>query len=190
MGTPVVPAPDDATAPGCAGAGPASPHGDVGAELVRLLRLVGSVKAQAAARAPNGLDWSAYGVLFHLVTHGPQRSKALAERMHTDPSTVSRQASALVDLGLVERHPDPDDGRAALLGASPQGHELFATMRTHRDQMFAAVLADWDPQDAALFTELLGRFNLDFERHIVEVLQMVQLDAASTTRPPTLQETS
>ena len=163
---------------------------NVSNQLVRLMRLIGSVKAQAAARTPNGPEWSTYNVLFHLVNDGPQRSKVLADRMHSDPSTVSRQATALVELGLVDREPDPDDGRAALLAASAAGHELFATMRAHRDQMFQAVLADWSPDDVVTFADLLGRFNADFEKHIVEVLHMVQLDAAAVPGSPTQQEIS
>lgn len=163
---------------------------DVSNQLVRLMRLIGSVKAQSAARTPGGVEWSTYNVLFHLVNDGPQRSKALADRMHSDPSTVSRQAAALVELGLVDRQPDPDDRRAAVLAASAAGHELFATMRAHRDQMFDAVLADWSPADVDTLTRLLGRFNADFETHIVDVLHMVQLDAAAAHRSPTLQETT
>ena len=147
------------------------PTADVSDQLVRLMRLIGSVKAQAAARSPHGLEWSTYVVLFHLVSDGPQRSKSLADRMHSDPSTVSRQATALVDLGLVERHPDPVDGRAALLAASPAGHQLFAAMRADRDEMFEAILADWSSGDTELFTQLLGRFNADFEKHLAKALQ-------------------
>ena len=163
---------------------------DVSNRLVRLMRLIGSVKAQSAARTPGGIEWSTYNVLFHLINDGPQRSKALADRMHSDPSTVSRQAAALVELGLVDRQPDPVDRRAAVLAASAAGHELFATMRAHRDQMFDAVLADWSPADVDTFTHLLDRFNADFKTHIVDVLHMVQLDVAAAHRSPTLQETT
>ena len=180
------------------------PASDVSSQLVRLMRLVGSVKAQAAARSPNGLEWSTYTVLFHLINEGPQRSKALADRMHSDPSTISRQATALVELGLVDRQRDPADGRAALLAASTAGHELFATMRAHRDEMFRAVLADWSSEDAAVFTALLGRFNTDFEQHIAEVLHMIRPDHQddvranarvdvrrdNSARTPSLQETT
>ena len=38
-----------------------------------------------------------------------------------DKGAVSRQVQHLVDLGLVDRQPDPDDGRATLLAASADG---------------------------------------------------------------------
>ncbi len=157
---------------------------DVGRHLVTLMRLMGKVKAQAAASELKGLEWSAYVLLFHLITDGPQRSKALAERLHADPSTVSRQAAALVDLGLVERTPDPGDGRAALLGASPAGHQLFEGMQARRDTLFRAVLADWADDDANDFTRLLRRFNTDFEKHITASTPAARID------DPQLQESS
>lgn len=160
---------------------------DVSSQVVRLVRLVGTVKAQAAARSPNGLEWPTYTVLFHLVIDGPQRAKDLAARLHSDPSTVSRQATALVELGLVERRPDPHDRRAALLVASASGHQLFETMRAHRDRLFQTVLRGWSPEDTAAFTALLSRFNADFEKHIVDKLHMARLDASAA---PTTQEIS
>ena len=51
---------------------------------------------------------------------GPHRSNALAEAVHSDPSTVSRQIAALVKVGYVERRPDPADGRACLLAATDE----------------------------------------------------------------------
>ena len=51
-------------------------------------------------------------LLVHLVKGGPQRSGALAEAVHSDPSTISRQVAHLVRLGLVERTADPEDREA------------------------------------------------------------------------------
>ena len=144
------------------------------------MRLMGKVKAQAAASELKGLEWSAYVLLFHLISDGPQRSKALAERLHADPSTVSRQAATLVDLGLIERTPDPDDGRAALLGASPAGHRLFEALQARRDALFRAVLADWPEADAEQLTGLLRRFNADFEKHIAASAPAQRIDHTPT----------
>jgi DNA-binding MarR family transcriptional regulator len=135
----------------------------VSAEMVRLMRHLGRMKAQAGAR--NGLEWSAYVLLHHLVSEGPLRSSALADRVAADPSTVSRQAATLVDLGLVERRPDPADRRAVQLAATASGTELFRRVRESRDAMLEAVLADWSDADVEQLTELLARFTTDLERH-------------------------
>jgi DNA-binding MarR family transcriptional regulator len=136
----------------------------VSAEVVRLMRQLGSLKAQAAAHARPGLEWSSYALLLHLVSDGPMRSSALAERVAADPSTVSRQAATLVDQGLVERRPDPDDRRAVQLAATEDGAELFRRMREDRAVMFDSVLADWSDADVEQLTALLARFTDDLER--------------------------
>ena len=149
---------------------------------MRLVRLIGAIKSQT--RAPYGIEWSAYAVLFHLVTEGPQRVKALAERMHADPSTVSRQAGALVDLGLVMRDADPADGRAALLTATPSGHALYEAMRTQRAQQFELVLAEWSPQDKHTLATLLARLNTDLESQVTHLVHSTQPDVGAPHPSP------
>ena len=46
------------------------------------------------------------------------RASAIAEAFGIDKGAISRQVQHLVDLGLVDRTPDPADGRADLLAAS------------------------------------------------------------------------
>jgi len=50
----------------------------------------------------------------------------LAERLYLDKSTASRVVDGLVDLGLVRKERDPDDGRARILQPTPDG------LGTHR----------------------------------------------------------
>lgn len=111
-----------------------------------------------------GIEWAAYGLLFHLVNDGPMRCGTLAEILTSDPSTVSRQASVLIDHGLVERRPDPDDGRAAQLVATSSGEALFRRLKQQRDALFSAVLRDWEVTEVQALTDLLGRFTSDLER--------------------------
>jgi len=139
--------------------------GQVSAQVVRLMRQLGSLKAQAAAHSRHGTDWSAYTLLFHLVQDGPMRSRDLAASVASDPSTVSRQAATLVELGLVERRPDPADRRAVQLAATERGEELFHRIRADREAMFDVVLADWSDREVEQLTCLLTRFTTDLERH-------------------------
>jgi len=126
--------------------------------------MVGRAKAHLGDAHP-GLERAAYELLFHLVCDGPMRLGALAEAVHVDASTVSRQVAALVDAGLVERQPEPSDRRAAALAATARGAQLYRTARRHRTERLTAVLADWSPDDVDAFVGLLRRFNDDFERH-------------------------
>ena len=143
----------------------------VSTAVIRLMRQLGSLKAHASSRTRHGVEFSAYVVLFHLVTHGPLRSSALAEALCSDPSTISRQTAALVESGLLERRPDPADGRAVQLAATEHGRALFTQMRRERDQMFATVLADWPDDDVRHLGDLLTRFTTDLERHRPRLMQ-------------------
>jgi DNA-binding MarR family transcriptional regulator len=137
----------------------------LGNELVRLVRLIERARAECAAQCRDGVERAAYVLLARLVGEGPQRLSALAEAVHSDPSTVSRQVAQLVALELVQRHPDPRDGRAARLTATEAGRRAFDEHRRIRNQHTAAVLAGWPAQDVQRLIALLDRLNTDFETH-------------------------
>jgi DNA-binding MarR family transcriptional regulator len=136
----------------------------VGTQLGRLMRLVERAQAQYHAEHPDAVERATYHLLVHLVDDGPQRAGALAEAVHSDPSTVSRQISQLVRLGLVERMADPEDGRATLLAATTEGRRVFAENRAMRNAKIAALMADWSATDRDALRELLTRFADAFEK--------------------------
>jgi DNA-binding MarR family transcriptional regulator len=142
-----------------------TPSSELSAQLIRLIRLINSVKVHSAAKQRHGVEFSSYVLLFQLVRNGPQRLSSLAECVHADVSTVSRQVSTLVEHGLVEKRPDELDRRAALLAATDAGLELFRRMRRERNAMFNDVLDSWTPAEIAALTTSLARFNDDFAAH-------------------------
>ena len=133
-------------------------------ELVRLLKVMERTGAQLSARRQDGLDRAAFTALVRLVHDGPQRSRELAESVLSDPSTISRHVAHLVQLGLVERRPDPADGRATVLAATDVGVRLAAELRQRRNATIAAIVADWTADERSQFTALLARFTEDLER--------------------------
>lgn len=135
---------------------------EVGTQLIRLLRLVERVQAQAHAD-PDGIERATYHLLVHLVKDGPRRTSALAEAVHSDPSTISRQIGHLVKLGYVERTADPEDGRATLLAATEEGRRVFVQNRRARNEKIAQMLTPWSAADRQVFAALLTRFTADFE---------------------------
>jgi DNA-binding MarR family transcriptional regulator len=134
-------------------------------QLFRLLRTVERTKAQAAAARGDGMERACFGLLVELADHGPRRTTALAEAVLADPSTVSRQVAQLVQQGYVERQPDPEDGRASRLAATERGIRHLRESRAKRNQMFAALLAEWDTEDRERLVRLLERLNDDFDHH-------------------------
>jgi DNA-binding MarR family transcriptional regulator len=133
-------------------------------QLVRFIRMMKRATTRYNAQTQDGLEQAAYYLLAVLVTEGPQRTTSLAEAVHSDTSTVSRQAGALVRHGLVERQADPADGRACLLAATPEGERCFHQDRRARTEQIARTLRQWTPADLRTTATLLERLNTDFER--------------------------
>jgi DNA-binding MarR family transcriptional regulator len=159
-----------------------TPSGELSAQLIRLIRLINSMKVHAAAKQRHGIEFTSYVLLFQLVRSGPQRLSALAECVHVDVSTVSRQVSTLVEHGLVEKRPDDLDRRAALLAATDAGLRLFGRMRRDRNAMFNDVLDGWTPEEITTLTSLLMRFNDDFAAHHQHLLGRTHTDLEDLRR--------
>jgi len=64
------------------------------------------------------------------------------------PSGLSRQLAGLEDAGLVERTPDPEDGRAALVAITASGREQVQAVVEHDAHRLAARLEGWDEEQA------------------------------------------
>jgi DNA-binding MarR family transcriptional regulator len=128
-------------------------------EIGLLLRRSRAISARLAAELHPDLDGAAYGLLALLQDTGPLRASDLVTRLGLDKSTVSRHVARLADLGLVERAPDPDDGRAQVLSPSAEGSARLARIREARRSRWEADLADWPAADVAALGALLGRLN-------------------------------
>jgi DNA-binding MarR family transcriptional regulator len=128
-------------------------------EIGLLLRRSRAISARLAAELHPDLDGAAYGLLALLQDAGPQRASDLVARLGLDKSTVSRQVTSLVALGLVDRSADPEDGRALVLTPSAEGSARLARIREARRARWEADLADWPVDDVARLADLLGRFN-------------------------------
>jgi len=87
-------------------------------------------------------------VLASLVREGEKRLSALGEREGLNPTMLSRVVAALERSGWVERTPDPDDGRAALVSATAAGRALHARLRRERSALVEQWLVGLD-HDAA-----------------------------------------
>lgn len=138
---------------------------EIGSQLVRLVRLIERVQAQYQAEHADAVDRATYLLLVHLAKDGARRAGALAEAVHSDPSTVSRQVAHLVHLGLVERVADPADGRATLLVATAEGRRVFDENRQLRNRRIAELITGWSDDDRHTFARLLTRFTDAFECH-------------------------
>ncbi len=138
---------------------------DLSDQLARHARLLQVIRAHMATWAPSGLDWAAFTLLMTLVKQGPRRQGELAGLALLDPSTVSRHVAQLVRAGLVERRPDPADGRALLLAVAPAGEAMAREMIRRRRELIRQALQGWDPEDVRSLARLLGRLNDDLDAY-------------------------
>lgn len=110
------------------------------------------------------VDPVGYPLLFNLRDE-PRRVSEIAERVHLDISTVSRQVSTLVGQGLVAKLADPSDGRAQTLTLTDEGRQMLIDVRARRNGWLEEVVTDWSDEDLATFDTLLNRFADDVEAH-------------------------
>lgn len=132
-------------------------------ELSRHARLLHSLKSHLVDRIPAGLDGAAFGLLMAMAKCGPRRQGELAELTFLDPSTVSRYVAQLVRTGLVNRRPDPEDGRAVQLVATDEGVAVAEDAVRKRQELINGMISHWSPEDATTLVRLLRRLNDDME---------------------------
>ena len=135
---------------------------DVADTFVDLARTFTRARAKMLAQAQHDVEWSAHVLLKALSIEGPMRASDLAERIDSDPSTVSRQVATLVKNGFVERQADPEDGRASLLVPTAKADVVLNEHNEIRLEHFNRMLGDWNERDLRRFAALLRRFTHDF----------------------------
>jgi DNA-binding MarR family transcriptional regulator len=105
-----------------------------------------------ALRRESGQQPLSQGVLSALavvVKEGPLRSGELAAREGIAPPSMTKVVASLEQQGYVERVPDPEDGRAALITATPAGESLIESTRELRLHGLARRIDELDPALAA-----------------------------------------
>jgi DNA-binding MarR family transcriptional regulator len=106
------------------------------------------------------LTAAAYGLLAHLADRGRHRPTEIAEHIGVASSVVSRRLQLLETLGLIERLPAPDDGRAYLVGLTDEGRHRVSEVQDVRGRRLGELLESWPERDVRTLAELLARFNV------------------------------
>jgi DNA-binding MarR family transcriptional regulator len=114
----------------------ASEHADVRAALHELVgRFLADYERAANA---HGLTLTQARVLGFAACE-PLSQRQLAARFGCDPSNISVLVDRLVERELVERRPDPSDGRVKLIAATDGGRELATRCCTDREWLGPAL---------------------------------------------------
>lgn len=128
-------------------------------ELVMMFRRARKMSLTVAAQVHPGLDPASYSLLLMVDDAGSLRGMDVADRTGLDKSTVSRQIATLVELDLLERVPDPDDGRARRIQLSESGRARLDEVRRQRREHMHGEFANWSTADLHDFSRLLSQFN-------------------------------
>ena len=128
-------------------------------ELGVLIRRVRRVIGERARAVHPDLQPASYLMLTYLASEGPQRSSVMSERFNVDKGAISRQVQHLVDLGLLDRQPDPVDGRATLVSASADAVRRINDVADDRRRWLDERLEDWSDEELTDFAAVLGRYN-------------------------------
>jgi DNA-binding MarR family transcriptional regulator len=133
---------------------------EVGVLIRRVKRVIGE---RARAVHPE-LQPASYLMLTYLADQGPSRSSVLSEKFNVDKGAISRQVQHLCELGLLVREPDPVDGRAMLVSASPDAVRRLEAVDKDRRRWLEGQLAEWSEDDLSEFVTGLARYNAALDR--------------------------
>lgn len=126
--------------------GPANPASEAVPDLDQVaagLRLSIGLLLHRLRQAPvvGDLTLGEIAVLVRLDRGGPATPSALARQEQISPQSIGATVAALEARGLVERHPDPQDGRLAVLSLTEAGLAELRQRRDARTQHLARALA-------------------------------------------------
>lgn len=137
-------------------------HGDlrrIESEVGTLIRRVKRVIGERAREVHPDLHPMTYFILTHLASCGPLRGADLSDAFGMDKGGVSRQVQTLVDLGLVERRPDPQDRRAILVDATDVGRQRLEEISRRRSDRFDERLSTWSDAELSAFADQITAYN-------------------------------
>jgi DNA-binding MarR family transcriptional regulator len=93
-------------------------------------------------RTENTRPTSQLAVLGRLDRGGPQTTSGLAAAEHMRPQSMAEAIAELQGDGLVDRTPDPTDGRQLLVALTRAGREFVKSERRRREDWLTQAIAD------------------------------------------------
>jgi DNA-binding MarR family transcriptional regulator len=114
----------------------------------------------------SGISGADFAVLAILRRAGrPYRltQRQLMDALSLTSGTVSVRIDRLAQRGLVERHPDPDDGRGVLVTLTDEGERLFDALAPEHLANEARLVAALQPHEQAELARLLQVLLVEYE---------------------------
>jgi DNA-binding MarR family transcriptional regulator len=131
----------------------------LGAELNALIGASRALTERSAAVFHPELRPAAFHLARWLFAYGPAKPSVIADAVAMDRSSTSALLGRMKSLGLVERLPDPADGRAVRLSLTDDGTARVLAALDLRGSSFLTRLDGWRTEDIRAFTDLMHAFN-------------------------------
>jgi len=125
-------------------------------ELTTLVRVL-----EALNRCRNYPLERAHYLLLLQLREGPLSVGELATKLLLDNSTVTRQINVMLKNSLIEKIPNPNDGRSAIVTSTQTGRELAETMHYLRLDRWQVTLKEWSDEDKKALATLTYRLTRD-----------------------------
>jgi len=121
---------------------------DLAARLrMAVVRTSRRLRQEAAAGEAGELTPTTTSALVAVERHGPLTPSELADIERIKRPTATRILRGLEEAGLVDRSPDPEDGRSALLSVNGAGRERLRRMRGRKNAYLARRMRDLPESD-------------------------------------------
>lgn len=117
---------------------------------VAVMRLARRLRAE---RGDHGLTLTQLACLATLARHGQMSPSDLAAHEKVQPPSMTRTIASLTERGLVDRTPDPDDGRQVRVALTDAGRALLAEDRAQREEWLTQRLDELEPDERAVVTQ-------------------------------------
>jgi DNA-binding MarR family transcriptional regulator len=125
-------------------------------DLAARLRVeIGRLNRQIRQNDREGFTPSQVSALASLALRGPMRLGELARVECVAPPTLTKLVAGLESAGLVERSPDPTDGRSALVGLTRAGRAAFGRVRNERTAFLAERIGRLSPADRGRLPDVI-----------------------------------
>ena len=135
--------------------------------LTSIARQTHSPRLYGEMGARSGVDIrpSLFGLLFRIRDMQPVRVTDVADEMDNDRSTISRRVAELATHGCVERHADPNDGRAVVLTVTPLGDKVITLVLDAWLDSLHQMTGGWSARDRKQLVSLLRRLDGALAEH-------------------------
>lgn len=110
-----------------------------------IVRTSRALRQEAAGES--GLSPTQTSVLASINRSGPVTPSELADLERVKRPTMTRTLGCLEREGLIERTPDPADGRSSLVAVNDAGRERLARLRRRKSAYLARRLRKLDPEE-------------------------------------------